>query len=310
MDKCTIVYSWSKGFQHNTTYVAILLTISSISVLLNLTLIISFIATRQVTKNTSNILIFVVSISDLATGAVTMPLTASLLLNVNTEDFCTKSKVLLIAIANSHFSVVLTVLLAMDRYLHMNPNILNNHGSRIKNIFKIPNIYYMMIIIFIFLLSAFTILLFDINTTLKRVIVLFFVYIIAVNMLIIVCLYTRGYLRIRKFTDNNPVYNESGGSTHTTPDYVRRLYKTVLVLILLAFFQYVPLCVVQIIAQILLKRNVNGFPTIFSYFFEFASLSSNAGCFTNCVAVLYFNNQAKNWILTKLGIDRTTNQSR
>lgn len=55
-----------------------------------------------------------------------------------------------------------------------------------------------------------------------------------------------------------------------------------------------------------IKGKFELFYDYFSYFFlYFVSLSSNAGCFTNCLAIPYFNNQAKDCISTKLGIDRT-----
>ena len=311
LESCSAIEAWLNTFLHKVPYAVIMLASSPIAVLLNLILIVSFIATRQATKSTANILIIAISFSDLTTAAISMPLTASLLLNVNAEDFCIKSKVIYLIAASSHFSVVLTVLLAIDRYLHMNPDIQNHQQSRIQIFFKKPNIYFIIVIIFIFLYSLYAIGALSRNAMNSLVIPTVFNSLLAVYMLIIVCLYTRGYLRIRKFTDNNPVYNESGGSTHTTPDYVRRLYKTVLVLILLAFFQYVPLCLIHSTALILTKHvNLTDNSTAFSYFLEIAAFTSNSGCFTNSIAVLYFNNQANYWILSKLGIKRFAHQSR
>ena len=41
---------------------------------------------------------------------------------------------------NGHSSCFLKLVLSLDRYLHMNPDI-QNHPSRVKTIFKVPNIY-------------------------------------------------------------------------------------------------------------------------------------------------------------------------
>ena len=309
MDSCSTIISWLNFYQHKIPYATILMIISSIAIILNITLIASLIATRQVTQNTSNMLICILSLSDLISGAVSLPLMAHILLNMASDDLCIKTKVVMAFVGNGQFSIFLTVLLAMDRYFHMNPDI-RNPPSKIKTIFKKKNICYLVVFAIIFYFSVFIMLV--INTQLAVAITITFIGILAVYFLIIACLYTRGYLRIRKFTDNNPVYNESGGSTHTTPDYVRRLCKTVLVLILFVFVQNVPICVVHIAAFVLFpSRNATAIKenAVFPYVFEFAVLLSNAGCFINSLIILHFNYKAKDWILTKLGIHRGTNQT-
>ena len=149
MSNCSYISSWLIFYKHKIPYAAILVILSFIAIILNLTLIVSFIATRQVTKNTSNILIFALSLSDLATGVVSMPLVASILLDKKAVDLCIKSKVFIILSGNGQYSVLLTVLLAVDRYLHMNPNI-QNRPSLMRKILKKPNIYYSMTSLFIF----------------------------------------------------------------------------------------------------------------------------------------------------------------
>ena len=310
MDDCSTITSWLIFYEHKVPYAAILIIISPITILLNTALIVSFVATRQVTQNTSNILICILSFSDLTTGAVSMTLMANILLNMTADDLCIKTKVLMSFVSNGQFSIFVTVLLAIDRYLHMNPDI-QNRPSRVKAIFKKKNICYPLMVAVIFLSSVFVMLVFDINTKLTMVITAIFTGLLAVYVIIIVCLYTRGYMRIRKFTDNNPIYNESLGSTNTTPDYVRRLYKTVLVLILMAFFQHIPMCVVHIIAIVLFpSREATAIKekAIIPYFFEFAGLLANVGFFINSLAILHFNCKAKKWILAKLGMHRVTSQ--
>ena len=311
MESCSAVLSWLIFYQHKVPFAVILLTLSPISILVNLSLVTSFIATRQVTRNSSNIFIFVLSLHDLTTGAIYMPLMASMLLDFNADDSCIKAKVLVSIVGSGHASCFFTVLLAVDRYLHMNPDI-QSRPSRIAMIFKKPNIYYLIAIANVFFLSVFIIAAFNINSTLTFTIIAFFTDILAAYVLIITCLYIRGYIRIRKFADNNPVYEEPVGSTRTTPCYVRKLYKTVLVLIILAFLHYIPLFVVHIAA-------ISSFPVrdektareniVYSYFFELAMLLSSAGCITNGVAVLHFNLQAKTWILNKIGKRAVTNHT-
>ena len=285
-------------FVHKEPYAATLLAISPITILLNLSLIISFIATKQVTQNTSNILIFALNLYDLSAGMFTMPLTANVLLDKDANDTCIKSKLLIILSCNGQSSIFLTVLLALDRYLHMNPDI-NDHPSRLKTILKTPNIYVVLAGILITTNAVSAIISFQLYKQLTVSIATSVAGIFSILLTILVCLYIRGYLRIRKFADNSPVYNEPMGST---PDYVRRLYKTVLVVVSLALIQHFPYCVAGIIIALHHDPIKLSSDPVFALFFDFATLSTHAGCFTNCLAILYFNNRAKGWIISKTRI--------
>ena len=298
---CTTLSQITKYFEHEVVFATFLLTFSPVTVLGNITLIASFIATRQVTQNTSNILIFVLRFSDLAIGAICMPLKAGIFLNVAARDLCMKFKMLQLFNAVEHFSVLLTMLLAIDRYLHMDPDI-QRHPSKLKMLFKKPNIYYIMILasLFCILVSSFTAF-YDSNILINATRSLSLA-LLSFSIIFLTCLYTKGYLRIRHFADNNPVYHETGGPSGSTPDYVRRLYKTVLTLILLTFIQYVPYCLICITIGLFYAATEVNNHIISTYFFEVSVLIMYAGCFTNCFAVIYFNKQARHWITHKMGI--------
>ena len=185
----------------------------------------------------------------------------------------------------------------------MNPDI-HNRPSRITMILKTPNIYAIVVAIFIIANVISALIAFVLYKEYTISIATSFTGTFSILLILLACLYIKGYLRIRKFVDNNPVYSESTGSARATPDYLRRLYKTVLVIIFLAFIQHVPYCIISIITAlhhdpVQLSSN----PT-FAYFFDFATLSIHVGCFTNCVAILHFNSRAKNWILNKTGCQR------
>ena len=293
------------SINHKELYVAILLTLSPIVIVSNLILVASFIATRQATQNASNIAIFVISLSDLIVGAVSLPLKASLFWDLTA--ICTKMEVVYFFNAFEHFSVILTALLAVDRYLHMNPRI-QSHPSKLRMLMKKPKIYYVIIAFFFAYTSLFAFNAFynsEILTTIMKALLL---YSLSIHIIIITFLYARGYLRIRKFTDSNPVYCDNDGSSASTPDYVRRLYKTVLVLISIAFFQYVPYCLIwnTLTALSLLKKiDMKSWYTVG----EYSSLFIYAGSFTNCFAVLHFNKQARYWVLKQLRISQTAGQS-
>ena len=301
--------AWSQllaFLDHKVLYAAILLTFSPIAILLNLILIISFISTHQLTQNISNLLICVLSFSDLIVGVVSMPLKSSILLNITSNNYCTKINILIFFNCFQNFSAMLTVLLAIDRYLHMNPCI-QSRPSKLRKLMEKPKIYYLIISLFIICLLLFGFNGFYNSEMLMYAAIITSLSLLSIHIIIITFLYARGYLRIRKFTDSNPVYCDNDGSSASTPDYVRRLYKTVLVLILLALFQYVSYCLVWITATVLLlleKVKVSMFVTVG----EFSALFMYAGCITNCFAVLHFNKQARHWILKQLRITQTEDQ--
>ena len=304
MESCDDMKSWLNLYRHKVPYAAIMLIFSPITILLNMTLIASFMATRQVTQNTSNILLYALSFTDLVTGAVSMPLTASSLLNMTDDNFCIKGKILIAFSGNGQSSIMLTLLLAVDRYLHMNPNI-QNRPSRFAKIFKKPYIYYLIVVLFIISNSISASIAFTFASKMIVAIATAFTGLLVVQIAIITCLYARGFLRIRKFTDSNPVYSESVGSAGPRPDYVRRLYRTVMVILSLTFVQYVPYCTLSIISMIFRNSMQLHSSAIYAYIHDFATLTIYSGSFTNCFAVLYFNNSAKDWIFRKIGIQRT-----
>ena len=303
-DGCSSITDLYKMFAHKIPYAVILLVFSPITILLNLSLIVSFIATKQVTQNTSNILIFVLSLYDLTTGAIGMPILASMLLDISAKDTCLKAQILTILSSSTQSSIILTVLLALDRYLHMNPDI-RAHSSKIMKIFKKPNIYFILAAMFIITNSLSATIPFLLHDTYTVSISTSVASFYSILLLFIAFFYTRGYLRIRKFADNSPVYNESMGST---PDYVRKLYKTVLVIVSLTFIQYIPYSVVCIALAVHHSPKQLSSNPVFAYCFDFATLSLHAGFFTNCFAIIHFNTKAKSWILSKTGIQKITQQ--
>ena len=307
MSNCTDLISIVQAIAYKVPLASILIVFSCLTVLLNSILLISFVATKQVTQNTSNILIFFISLSDLATGLIFMPIKANILLDTPSVDICVKLTILVIGNGLIIFSSGLAILIAIDRYLHMNPD-LHNRQSLARKMFKRPYIFF--VISFVFVISE-TLSLISLLDNVKSVIwnvgISFNgLFLFAIFILITVALYTRGYLRIRRVADNNPVYRESG----ETPEYVRSLYKTVLVLVLLVCIHSVPYFGLRLALVILFisKKPYNGL--ILKYAYEVSILLFNAGCFTNAMAVLYFNKKAKYWIRSKMGRSDDDGRSR
>ena len=272
-----------------------------ITVFLNALLMASFIATKQVHLNASNFLIMCVSLSDLLNGAITMPLLASGLFEIDLKKGC--------GILNpaqaangfcATFSAILTVLIAVDRYLNMNPNL--ERSSRCAKVFQRPKIYYLVIFIAIGLLIHSITITYAITVDIKSVQFASMIFLNSLMVTLGICavavLYTKAYIRIRNFTDASPIYKERNGNA-TRPQYVRNLCRSVLVLVVTMMLAYVPLCFAQmaVTVNILIgSKNLMVVHTIL----HFAGLLLFLNCITNSLVILWFNKTAKQWALIRM----------
>ncbi len=113
-------------------------------IIINVALIVSFFATKQWMQNTSNLLIVCLSISDCLIGVVVMPILVIDSLWFNTEKHCSIVPVSFsLQYLFGGISSNMTILLAIDRYIHMNPNILENE-SKFAKLFRRPRIHFLI----------------------------------------------------------------------------------------------------------------------------------------------------------------------
>ena len=307
MDQCIPLTQIKRGYPHTLFYSIIIIMYCPIIVTLNAIVIAAFVATKQAAKNTSNLLILCVCFADLINGATIMPLFVYLLHNIDRKDSCIIAKLLFtVGGTLGNASAMLTSLIAVDRFLHMNPNI-QNQPSLLRRIFKSSNIVYIVIIVSIigFTSSGLGTILPTSQSAMMILLGPFAVFGIAVYVSLVTCLYVVGYKRISNFTIENPVYHESGEQ----PEYIKNLYKTVLILVLLVCVSFLPYCLAQGVTYILLITKVPLSLTTRAYFTEISGLIIHANYFTNCLVVLYFNKKAKVWILRKFKISATADDN-
>ena len=120
---------------------------------INIVLIVSFFATKQSMKNTSNLLIVCLSISDSLIGAVVIPVLIIKLLWFDTEKHCSIVPVFFsLDYLFGGISLTMTMLLAIDRYNHMKPNVLENE-SKLDKLFKRPRIYFLIFVCIAFFIA-------------------------------------------------------------------------------------------------------------------------------------------------------------
>ena len=277
--------------------------LSPLTFCLNALLMASFIATKQVYLNTANFLIMCLCLSDLLNGAVTLPLLAYAVLGDPKTNDC--SAVMIGQVASIFFPVIsgsITLLIAVDRYLNMNPNL--DRRSRCYQVFQRPCIYWLLAFLTISVLSLSLAMRFMYYMKIVEpwqiaLTSLGSVLFLIPAMSVIAALYIKGYLRIRKFTEASPLYRERNGRA-VRPQYVRNLYRSVFVLVILMLLIYVPICVTQVTISVytFTGRPVEHFVVYLCHCI--VGLLMFLNCTINSLVILWFNKTAKQWVLSKI----------
>ena len=283
----------------NPYFIGINAIYSPLIMILNTLLIAAFIATKQMFLNTSNFLIICLSISDLVLGIIVLPLYIMLKTHLLSVSVCIWNKIAQILFSTSiSTSTYLTIFIAIDRYLHMNPD-MENH-SRFYKVFDKPYLYFLVISVVIFAVSisaAFTMFAY-LSPASFGIANLCIMFLTAAGLCIIIVLYTKGYLRIRRFTKNSPLYSESATSG-VAPTYVRRLYKTTLLLIIVQMVVYIPTCVAQAVFGVLgMVMSQRDYSKV-TVWYQFCGILMFSNSFINSLIVIFHNREAQQWIRNK-----------
>ena len=280
----------------NWVYLAIL---SPIVVVLNATLIASFIATKQVWMNASNFLIMCISFTDFLSGSLMMPLLATYLHDVNIKYSCLYMSVtfvlmyLVVSVA-----LLLTMLMALDRYIHMNPDI--ERPSRLRKIFKQPYLSCTVVIVCLLCVvfswfSAFSAGKSGVTTTIivGSGIILF--------LITVPCLYIRGYLRVRRFTR----VNANANSTYQAA-YLKSLSKTVMILISLACFSSLPFAVSNIVYVLVKVYGNKGGVKVAEICWQATGSLVYLNSTGNSLVIFMRNEKSKEWVKSVLCCKKRT----
>ena len=275
--------------------------LSPMTVCINALLMASFIATKQVHINTTNLLIMCLCLSDFLNGAVPMPLLASVhLSNVDTRR-CIGFQTAQVTTGCFGFaSATITVLIAIDRYLNMNPN--RERRSRVYKVFQAPHIYYILAFMITSMLGLSIANTFISNVKTSNnfgLLIIVNVILLTTAVCIVSTLYVKGYIRIRKFTEASPIYRERNGNA-TRPQYVRNLYRSVLILVVLMTVIYVPLCITTMVVMIDVFIGSDDVNQVAYSMYVLSVLPLYLNCVINALVILWFNKVAKQWVLNKV----------
>ncbi len=255
---------------------------------LNILLIASLIATKQSFKNSTNFLILCLSCNDLAIGLVLLPLNSVINLLDNPQKGPVLETILhVLQPVIGGLSVSTTLLLAIDRYLHMDPDFYRS-PFRLAKFFKRPRIF---IVVFGSWLAVVieSVALYSITKLgVKETMSFLFCYTLFVSFLLILfmAMYARCYLRIRRFVANNPIYaNRDETHSNETPEYLHELFKTVLLVLMTTCMSWLPILVEYYIVTV-------------SYLFTKQCLQSKAMAIYNAAALfLFYTNSAVNALI-------------
>ncbi len=276
-----------------------------ITVAANTLLIVSLYATKQSFRIPSNFLILCLSVSDGLIGAILMPLVGFHNIFIDSQTFCatrTTSYTLRSFFAGT--SLYMTILLAVDRYLHMNPNY-QHSPPRLAKFFKPPRVYFLALTFWI--VAAAISIAFYFSTLTKRESFFYFATFITAlattAMTVFIVMYARGYLRLRSIVAENPVYTRREESnSNERPEYVTRLFKTVLLLLIAIFVSWFPNLILKILITINYSREepVISSPT-FTAYTEACFVLYYSNCFVNAFILLHRNKKSREWLTSLRG---------
>ena len=279
--------------------------LSVISVFFNTSLIASFIATKQSFLNTSNFLVVCLSFAEFVGASIPMPMLAFFLCDVKVKYGCLYENLTLCAMVSLYcISQLLTTIMAIDRYMHMNPNF--GQVSRFAKIFDRPYVYVLVLIAIAFSVcnGSLYIISKDMAPDAFAVTNLSFMSFAFAFQLVVTALYIRGYRRIRRFTRNNQVHKNDSGSP-VRPAYLNNLFRSVLMLITVSLLSQVPIHAANMAFSILvLKQATQDAVGLLTYLFiSFIGIYINS--VANCLIIFYHNDEAKDWVVRRLCIPRS-----
>ncbi len=302
MYACLRNYSNSFQDKAQTAFGVIYAIYAPFIVSVNVILVVSIIATKQSMKNSSNLLIVCLSISDSLTGAILMPIQSIESIWYDSKNICMLRMIMwYLQMYFTGTSINFMLLLAVDRYMHMNPNF-QRTSSKLSTLFKRPNIY---VTIFCFGLLPTSAMMVILHFIPKGALLYFnaiYMTLLSSSVVIFVALYTRGYLKIRRHVAENPVYsNRAESDSNQVPEYVNQLFKTILLVLIAFILSWVPsivmfgiMSVSEFIETPLIDPDTFLVCDSISWFLYYTNSAANA------LIIFYRNTKSRDWFGAKV----------
>ncbi len=182
----------------------------------------------------------------------------------------------------------------------MNPDF-QRSPPRLARFFKAPLVYLVAFIACLISAGTTTVFYFSTKSGRKSTSYFgtFFTILIVLALALFIAMYTRGYLRIRQVVAENPVYaNRDEPNTSERPEYLNRLFKTVLLILVAMFSSWVPSVILNILLTITYTRGDDNMSSSYAFiaFREIAIALYYSNSFVNALIIFYRNEKSKKWL--------------
>ena len=275
--------------------------------LIHFSLVVSLIGAKQLT-NTTNVYILILSISDCLQGVVTTPMEASLFILYPDRDNCNLSVTSqFFTYSNTAFSGYLILLIAFDRHIHIRTDLKQNNGCLRKIASKNGSVV-LLSVCFIqsVLFGVFAI----IGNKYTDLYVAGMAIIDAFLVIVVYVLYIKIYLKVRRHYRECKVYSERGNNSQSpsaTPKYIKKLSKTVLLILMPMAMCYYPIVLVSAYLFYAASKNDNSDFIQFIYYLLMSPVSFNA--MWNASVVFYRNKLLRKYLSNKICVSRVEDQN-
>ena len=263
--------------------------------LVNSILIIALVKTNQL-KNTTNVYILFLSLSDCIQGVVSIPLELVLFIVYADKTNCILSSTAqAFSFFNTHLSGYFILLIAFDRYLNIRPEFIEDNAvmRRLKS--KCGSVLLTSVCLGMSLahggLSIFT-------DKYKRLPSLCIGIIDVIGIITIYALYIRLYLKVRCHYKESAVYtNDEHLESPRSPKYVNELAKTVLLILITVAVCYSPFIVLNIYMSSFRTSKIS---VTLQYIHYFLMLPVFANAALNACIIVRRNKDIRGYVLKKL----------
>ena len=276
-------------------FVTVITVVLSLFALITNGLLVTALIRKKQTKSPT-IIILCLSVTDLAVGAsvaVATPYAVATKYDSNLDEKCIVSGLLTFLTGFlTTLSPAVTIVLAMQRYSHMQAH--PEQRSCLRKLFARPYVFLLVLVVTLFSLQYPLLHFIGAYCRIQmHEFQLIMACIFAVVMLFVSTLYIRGYLRVRQFVDHSPIYQSNDGIV-ARPMYVRRLFKTVLLLQIILVATHLPPTTGKMTISIFYLNDVNPNAVLMvydSFTFPFFLI----GPCLHPLVVLRYNTDVKSW---------------
>ena len=299
-----------------TTYQNLLLSIMTViiaclTVIVNSILAFTIWKVKQL-KTSTDILTFLLSLSDCVQGTVTMPLTSVIFFTHSNQMKCRLYiPYTVCSTSNTHFSGYLIFLIALDRYISVRPNLREINGC-FTNLKSRTGLIILIALCFVWAATAGGCTIIENELNIKLPVICVFIADVCVASTVIV-LYIKMYVTVWHHTQTSVVYKKKGNTAEPTvisphngkrdpkcvctnsdtPRYTKELAKTIFIILIVGSICLLPVMILHAYVGGIAKGTVSN-TVQFSWLLscQFANINS----VLNACIILYRNKRLRGYV--------------